>query len=117
MILLRAVAMLVGIEARGDEPDAVGLLAGHLQERVLDVGDAEVTRGLSSDGVGAGRPHLGVRPGLEQPSLHRAGEVQVLAALNRDDLLAPYISLILPFPRDLSTILGPAAVVNSDDDP
>ena len=118
--------------ARGPWPRSPGCSAGsncvgtsrmrsagvrHVQQGVLDVGDPDVARAVAADRVGAGRPHLGVRLVAEQPRLHLLGQVQVLPALHRDDLLAADVAEALVLPDDPRSVLRPATVVHGDRHP
>jgi hypothetical protein len=107
-----------GVEGLGDEPDPVALLVGVGEQLVLDVGDPDVAGRLALDRVRARRPHLGEAAVGEQPVLDLDGQLQVLPALQGDNLLAAGVAVPGGLPLDDAAVaVAPAALVHGDRHP
>jgi len=107
----------LGVERLGDQLDLAPLAVGQLEQAVLDVGDADVARADAVQGVRPGRPHLGEVARGEQEILHLPGQLEELAALDGDHLLAAHVAFLAALPHHLAAGPLPAAVVDPDRHP
>src|SRR5215469_3440989 len=79
--------------------------------------DPYVSRAAILNRIRPLRPHLGVDAGDEQALLNRRGQLQVLAALNGDNLQSPGVAVLRALPDDPAIVPHPPAVVHGYGDP
>ena len=105
------------VETFRNELDMVRPLVRDGEQLIFDVGDPDIARPEILDRIRALGPHLGVGARHEQALLDLRRKLQVLAALDGDDLLAAHITLLRGLPHDPAAIPQPASVVDLDRHP